>query len=317
MLECLVSVVIPTWNRPLLVQRAVKSALAQTFKELEVLVVIDGTDAATCAELAALSDPRLKVIELPSRSGAAAARNAGVAQAKGEWIAFLDDDDEWLPEKLERQLATVQSSPHQFPIATCYLIARRPEGDTIWPRRLPTPSEPISEYLFVRNSLFQGEGVIQTSTLLVPKALLQNVPFLSSLERHQDWDWLLRVTQLDEVAIEFVSEPLAIWYSGEKRPSVSKSHDWQYSFNWIQAHRDLVTPLAYSSFILAEVSARAALIRDWNAFLPLFWEAVRRGKPRFKDLGLYLGMWLIPQEARRSLRALLVDKKTWKTCQSP
>lgn len=311
-MECLVSVVIPTRNRPLLVQRAVKSALGQTLQEIEVIVVIDGTDPATCAELAKFNEPRLTVIELPSSGGAAAARNAGVAQARGEWIAFLDDDDEWLPQKLERQLATAQSASHQLPIISCYLIAKRPEGDTIWPRRLPALSEPLSEYLFVRNSLFQGEGVIQTSTLFAPKALLQNVPFQSSLQRHQDWDWLLRATQLEEVGIEFVPEPLSIWYSGEKRSSVSKSHDWRYSFNWIQARRDCVTPRAYSSFILAEVSSRAALARDWNAFFALLWESVRFGKPRLADVGLYLGMWLIPQETRRSLRTLLVDKGTRK-----
>lgn len=309
-MDCLVSVIIPTRNRPLLVQRAVKSALGQTLKEIEVIVVIDGPDPETSVELAKLSDARLKVIERPSNSGAAAARNAGVSHARGEWIAFLDDDDEWLPQKLERQLLAAQSSPHQFPIVTCYLIARRPEGDTIWPRRLPAASEPLSEYLFVRNTLFQGEGVIQTSTLLARKALLQKVPFASNLERHQDWNWLLRVSQLEEVGIEFVCEPLSIWYSGEKRPSVSKSHNWQYSLNWIQAHRNFVTPRAYSSFILAEVSSRAALAREWNAFLPLLWESVRFGKPRLADIGLYLGMWLIPQEVRRSLRALLVDQRT-------
>lgn len=241
-MECLVSVIIPTRERPLLVQRAVKSALEQTLKKIEVVVVIDGQDAETCAELAKLSDSRLNVIELPVSGGAARARNVGVAEAQGEWVAFLDDDDEWLPQKLERQLVVVKSSPYKFAIASCYLIARRPEGDTIWPRRLPASAEPLSEYLFVRNTGFQGEGVIQSSTLLAAKVLLQNVPFLNTLERHQDWDWLLRVTQQDEVGIEFVPEPLCIWYCGEKRPSLSKSHDWQYSFHWIQDRRDLVTP---------------------------------------------------------------------------
>lgn len=308
MSECLVSAVIPTRNRPLLVQRAVKSALLQTHKQIEVIVVIDGIDAATRDELEKIDDSRLEVVQLPSISGAAKARNVGVSHARGKWIAFLDDDDEWLPQKIERQLAVVRSSPYKFPIATCYLITRRPEGDTIWPRRLPAQSEPLSEYLFVRNTLFQGEGVIQTSTLLASRELLQRVPFLSSLERHQDWDWLLRITQLEEVGIEFVPEPLSIWYLGEKRQSVSQSHDWQYSFSWIQAHRDLVTPRAYSSFIMAEVSARAALARDWKAFLPLLWESIHRGKPQLSDLGVYLGMWIIPQETRRSLRTWLVDK---------
>ncbi len=95
----IISTVIPTRYRPLLVERAVKSVLAQTFQEIEVIVMIDGSDASTRAALAKIDDPRLKCVELQISGGAAAARNAGVSQAVGEWIAFLDDDDEWLPQK--------------------------------------------------------------------------------------------------------------------------------------------------------------------------------------------------------------------------
>jgi hypothetical protein len=166
----------------------------------------------------------------------------------------------------------------------------------------------LSEYLFVRNTLFQGEGVIQCSTILTAKELLQNVPLRSSADRHEDWDWLLRASSQEGVGIEFVPKPLSIWYLGENRQSLSNAYDWQYSFNWIQGQRDLVTPRAYSSFILAEVSSRAALARDWQAFWPLLWEAIHLGKPRTKDLCLYLGMWLIPPDTRRWLRTLLTKK---------
>jgi glycosyltransferase involved in cell wall biosynthesis len=291
-----------------LVKRAVQSALTQTLSQIEAIVVIDGPDQSTREALATIDDPRLRVIELPNNQGSCSARNSGVATAQAKWVAFLDDDDEWMPQKLERQLEAVRRSQSPLPIASCYLVVRSPQGEAIWPRRPPTESEPLSEYLFVRNTLFQGEALIQTSTILTAKELLEKVPYRSSMQKHDDWDWLLRAISQEGVGIEFVSEPLSIWYLGENRPSLSSTYDWQSSFNWIKAARDLVTPRAYSSFILAEVSARAARTQDWKAFWLLLWEAFRQGSPKFADLCLYLGMWLIPPQTRRWLRNVLTRK---------
>jgi glycosyltransferase involved in cell wall biosynthesis len=304
-LQPLVSVVIPTRNRPLLVKRAVQSALAQTLKELEVIVVIDGSDEVTPVELAKIDEQRLRVIELPVSQGAADARNVGVSESAGEWIAFLDDDDEWLPQKLEVQLQAANCSNYAFPIVACCLIARTPKGEFIWPRRLPTPSEPLSEYLLARNSLFHGEGLIQTSVLFTKKDLLQNVPFTSGLQKHQDWDWLLRVSTWDGVGLEFVPEPLVIWYAEEQRKSISGKNNWRYSLDWIQKNRNLVTPRAYAAFIMTSVSMVAAREGDRKAFWPLLWEAMRSGQPKPIDFLLYAGMWLIPQNTRRQLRAVM------------
>lgn len=303
-MDFLVSVVVPTRNRPLLVKRAVKSVLAQTIKEIEVIVIIDGLDLATRVVFGEIDDPRLRVIELPTNRGVSVARNTGVSKAKGEWIAFLDDDDEWLPQKLELQIEAARRSPYAFPIIASCLIARAPKVEYIWPRRLLTPSEPISEYLLARNTLFQGEGLVHTSTLLIKKDLLQKVPFKENLRKHEDWDWLLRVNKLEGVGIEFVPEPLAIWYIEEKRKSLSTTSDWHYSLSWIQENRDLVTPRAYSSFLILEVGNQAAKSAGWRTFLSILWEAVRLGQPKPIDLQLYFGMWLIPQETRRALRAL-------------
>ena len=304
----IVSTVIPTHNRPLIVERAVKSALAQTLQAIEVIVMIDGSDASTRALLAEIEDPRLKYIELPIRGGAAAARNAGVSAATGEWIAFLDDDDEWLPQKLERQIEVATRSQYEFPIVASRLTARSPKGDYIRPTRFLSLSEPISEYLLARNSLFQGEGLIQTSVLLTKKQLLQQVPFRTDLQRHQDWDWLLRVSNLAGVKIEFVAEPLAIWYVDEKRKTISNTSNWRNSLDWIHENKLLVTPRAYAAFIMVEVAAQASQAGEWQEFLPLLLEAIKLGKPQLIDFLLYLGIWLIPQETRRSFRALLSKK---------
>src|SRR5580693_6524934 len=165
----LVSAVIPTRGRPELLLRAVRSVLAQTLREIEVVVVIDGEDPATERALAEFvrEDSRIRVIALAMSVGGSDARNRGAAAASGEWIAFLDDDDEWLPDKLQRQLEAVATSTAPAVIGTCKIIARTPSRDYEWPRRMPEPDEQICEYLLARRTLSRGEGSIQTSTFFV------------------------------------------------------------------------------------------------------------------------------------------------------
>ncbi len=307
-MKTLVSVVIPTFRRPQLVKRAVMSALAQSLQEIEIIVVIDGADKDTTSTLSEIDDSRLRVIELSKNQGACFARDFGAKSAIAEWIAFLDDDDEWMPQKLELQLEAAKASNYKFPIISSYLIAQTPQGETVWPRRLPKKSEPISEYLFVRNTLFMGEGLIQTSTIFTKKELLQKVSFDNRLKKHQDWDWILRAVVIEDAGLEFVEQTLAIWNLEGKHQSLSKSFSWQSSLHWIQSRRNLVTCRAYSSFILAEVSARAAAAGDISAILLLFHEALRFGEPQPMDICLYFGMWLFPPNIRGKLRNILRHK---------
>ncbi|MGA2114625.1 MAG: glycosyltransferase family 2 protein [Bryobacteraceae bacterium] len=298
----LVTAVIPTRNRPEFVQHAVASALGQTFNNLEVVVVIDGPDPATEAALRAVSDSRLRVLVLPEHVGGSGARNAGVCAAHGEWIAFLDDDDEWLPQKVNQQVAVARNSAFEYPIVSSQVIARTPDGDHIWPRR--RPEQPLSEYLFARNSWSYGEGVLQTTTLFAPKELFLRCGFTAGLKRYQDWDWLLRSIQQPGAGLEFIAEPLAIWQIERSRPSVSRTFDWEFSVGWIRRNKDRVTPRAYAGFIAATVASEASAQRAWRAFLGLLWEMSRNGAPKLFDYALYLGMWL-PAGLRRRLARLL------------
>jgi glycosyltransferase involved in cell wall biosynthesis len=305
----LVSVVIPTYNRPPLVVRAVQSALEQTLDAIEVIVIIDGPDEATLKFLLQIDDSRLRVKMLPSRLGTGEARNAGVKDTRSRWVAFLDDDDEWFPKKLEMQLQIAQQSRHLYPIISCRLIARNESGDLIWPRRFPRSNEILSEYLFCRNSLFVGEGIVQTSTILTMKELLQKVPYRGDLQTHEDWDWLLRASTIEGVGLEFVPgpEPLTIWNIEENRRRISHTTDWRYSLSWVQANRHLITPRAYTSFIMTSVSWTAKRRREWKAFWLLPWEAYQNGKPSIIDVLVHLGIWMIPQKLRQRI-AILYDK---------
>ena len=118
------SVVIPTRFRPDLVTRAVRSVLAQTVDTIEVVVVVDGPDAATVEAVQDLGDHRIRILELAETGGAPNARNQGILAAEGHWTALLDDDDEWLPTKLERQLELAKGADADRPIVATRLVSR-------------------------------------------------------------------------------------------------------------------------------------------------------------------------------------------------
>jgi glycosyltransferase involved in cell wall biosynthesis len=307
-----VSAIIPTRNRPEVLIRAVNSVLGQTYQDLEVIVVVDGPDEPTLKALHQIDDSRLRIIALSASLGGAGARNAGVESAQGVWIAFLDDDDEWFPTKIELQLAAAEQSTSGLPIIACPVIARRPQGDFIYPRRHPKPSEPLSEYLLARNSLSFGEGLLQTSGIFTKRELLEKVPFRTDLRKHQDWDWLLRATNSQDVEVKILEQPLAIWHRPKQNKSISSTLDWSHSLKWIQESRNLVSPRAYAAFVLVEVGAQAAAQGLWTEFLPLLWQAVRIGRPQPIDFFLYFGMWFIPRDTRHLYRWLR-GKKTGDT----
>ena len=309
-IEPLVSVVIPTRNRPCLVARAVHSALTQSLVEIEVIVVVDGPDEPTLHVLHQIDDPRLEVCMLSQHLGVSDARNVGIRKARSQWIAFLDDDDEWLPQKLQIQLQTAQRSTHVYPIISCRIIAHSKVGDFVWPLRFPRPNESLSEYLFCRRNPISVEGWIATNTILTKKELLQRVPFKSDLWCYEDVDWLLRASTQEGVGVEFVSryEPLAICHMEGNHNRISTRINWNDSLSWIKASRHMVTPRAYASFLLTRPALIASRQGDWKAFLPLFIEAYRYYKPGVFDVLSYLGTWLIPQKVKKLFATFLARR---------
>lgn len=303
-----VSVVIPTRGRPHLVGRAVASALAQTMTELEVVVVVDGPDEETGSVLAAIGDPRVRVIVEPVSVGASAARNVGIRAAAGTWVALLDDDDVWLPAKLERQLAAMADAGVAEPIAFCPVVVRTPDGDHAWRSRPPRSGEPVSEYLFVRRSLRVGEGTVGTSTIVARRALALAVPFDPDVRRYQDADWLLRAAATG-ASLVYCPERLSVWTAPTDGTSITATYasDWRYAVGWIRERRQLVTARAYAAFLLVRVAALAAAAGEWSA-VPVLWrEAHRHGSPGPADIALFAGRWVVPAGLRTGLRRRLAS----------
>lgn len=184
----IVSVVIPTFNRPTRTVRAVRSVLAQTVLPAEILVVDDASTDGTAEAVEALANPLVKLIRQSTNGGVAAARNRGVEESRGNWIAFLDSDDEWLPTKLQRQLDALESTPENAIVYTGS-HTRGPDGTV--ETRITDNAGALFETLLVRNVLHGA-----SSSALIPRAVFDTVGgFDPSLPANEDWDFWLRVAR--------------------------------------------------------------------------------------------------------------------------
>lgn len=299
-----VSVVLTTFARAHLVANAVASVLAQTLRDLELIVVLDGPDGETERVLRALEDPRVRVHVRERRGGQGAAMNTGVALSRAPWTAFLDDDDEWMPEKLAVQLHAAESSVSPEPVIGSRFLARSESGDVIWPLRPPRPDERVCEYLFCRSRLAFGEGILPTSVLFAPTGLLRREPMSEDLVKHCDLDWLCRVDRLDRTSIElpFGAGSLAIWQRQGGRARLSNHHDWRFSYEWITRLRgrepEAVTARAYAGFLLTWASVSARAQRDVAALPFLLKEALRHGRPGARELLAFAAVWGLPLDFR-------------------
>jgi glycosyltransferase involved in cell wall biosynthesis len=297
----LVSVVIPTLGRPKLLLRAVNSVIRQTHQDFEILAVIDRQDTETADAVRSVNDSRVKLVLNRYSLTASGARNSGADDATGEWIAFLDDDDEWLPNKLQRQLAL--ASPHPATLVTCLSRVVTPTGNYIRPKRIYDSSVPIGDYLFDRRTLLGGSSFMQTSSYLLPRSLFDKVRFDVD-SPHDDWGFLLRLARQRSARIQTVPEVLAILHFEEARPSLtSRTSSWVASLKYLEEIQLDITSHAYSGYCLGVVGERAAREGAYSAFPELLYRAFRSGSPRLWHLLPYLAYWLAPPGLLRQIRA--------------
>jgi glycosyltransferase involved in cell wall biosynthesis len=199
-----VSVIIPTYNRAAAVKEAVASVLAQTCRDFELLVVDDGSTDGTPAALARFGG-EIRVLRSHRRRGVSAARNAGIAAAQGEWLAFLDSDDLWLPEKLERQMAFMEAHPQ-------LLLSQTEET---WVRRGLKVNPPRSHRkeggrIFLRSL---ERCLVSPSAAVLHRRLLEDHGgFDEELPAAEDYDLWLRLSWRHDVGL--LPEPLIIKRGG-------------------------------------------------------------------------------------------------------
>jgi len=201
---CKVSVIIPTYNRADTLHLAIKSVLNQTFQDFEIIIVDDASKDNTQEIIRDFNDKRIKYIYHELNKGEAAARNTGVKNSSGEYIAFLDDDDEWLPEKLDMQVCILENSPLQVGcVHTAYLIIDKSNGMIL---DIGQPN--------VRGNLFRelliGNYIGPSAVLLRRKCFEEVGLFDEDLPYCVDYDMWIRMAE--KFDFEYIKEPLFKYY---------------------------------------------------------------------------------------------------------
>lgn len=208
-----VSVIIPTYNRASLAGRAIRSVLAQTFSDFEILVVDDASSEDTHAVIERhFNDRRIRHLRLPQNVGPGEARNQGAKAANGSYLAFLDSDDEWLPNKLEAQIRAVKGVPGPVLCFSKYIYSFD-GGAKFLPGRGIRLKEDVGEYLYC------SSGTIQTSTVFMSRKAWRPGPF--SREIGEDIGMVLDVCRAG-ASLLYVEEPLSIYHAEARHDKMSQ-----------------------------------------------------------------------------------------------
>ena len=193
--SALVTVVVPAYNRASTIERCLHSVLSQTYRRWEVVVVDDGSTDATkdVVRRMAAEEPRIRLVEHSERRGAQAARNTGIREARGEWIAFLDSDDEFLPHSLESRLRRALEEGRDVVHSACRV--RKSDG-TLQAYHVPNLSGRVY------NQLLRHEGPVFPG-LLVKRAALERIGLLDEqILAFQEWDTAIRLAHDYEFSFE-------------------------------------------------------------------------------------------------------------------
>ncbi len=290
-----VSVVIPTHNRAVGCKGAILSVLGQTLPPREILLVVDGVDTDAYASIEDdIADKRLRVLRPGRQQGPSGARNLGAEEATSRCVAFLDDDDTWLPTKLERQLECVRARVGDDApfVSTAAIVALSTDQATRWPLRDPAPGEPVADFLVGLGPAPHRGRVIQTSTFLTTRDLAMAIPMRG--RAYEDWDWLIRAS----LAAPHVHlpEPLVIFH--QSAGSLTSQLRLDEAEDWLEALRPLISPEAYAAACLTVLANRGAACGKPRDLVRIYGRSFR-GKPSVRHLAEYPARILT---AKRSVR---------------
>lgn len=208
----IISVIIPTYNRGNYLCSAIKSVLNQTFEDFEIVVVDDASTDNTRQVVDKFDDKRIRYIRHKENKGGSAARNTGIKRSKAKFIAFLDDDDLWMPSKLEKQLDLINTNLETGAVYTGICILNK--SDKII--RFESSSFTGSIFPHILKKNYVGG----CSQLLVRKECFNRIGlFDENLLAGQDWDMWIRLAK--HYQFDYVNEPLVLYRVHDRRISTN------------------------------------------------------------------------------------------------
>lgn len=264
-----VSVVIPSRDGTETIRRAVGSLLRSAHRIREVVVVFSCSSdqfKADCPGMLADFAPALalRFVDSGRHSNGSIARNAGIDVARGEYIAFLDDDDEWFDDKLDEYFT--------------YLEAEHPVGDFVLFSQVVSCQADRTEWSLFPSTLYRTQpidefvlshgGGVQTSALLLPAGLARRVRFDPGLVRHQDYDFCIRLAE-HGASFHFINRPLSYWY--QRGDNTAKGNTFDYCSRWLLANRPRLSSRAAVGYVGKELFATVRASRQWHRLGGFMW----------------------------------------------
>jgi glycosyltransferase involved in cell wall biosynthesis len=300
-----VSVVIPTTGRPS-VAEAVRSAREQRGVSVQIVVVCDTAEIPET-----VNEIRSEIDEIAVTGGGrrgSFARNLGVSRSTAEnHVAFLDDDDAWLPGKLAAQAPVADRLIEQgsHPIVSSRILQRQFGGaplQTVAPAAVIPDGVLPEDYLFRRRQLGIGRQSLPTSTLFTSRQLAATCPWDETLSRHQDWDWLVRATRVPGARLVQIEDATAVYTVGSPG-SLSAGADWRTSWTWVQRWEGVWDRKTFSDFVAAQTLRYALQARDWKGAAELI-RAIRRNAMPSATNALQAVLGVLPRATLERLAVL-------------
>lgn len=242
---CMISVIIPTYNRASIINRAISSVQNQTYKNFEIIIVDDASTDNTREGVCSINDNRITYYKLNINSGGATARNKGIELSKGEFVAFLDSDDEWQPNMLESCLTRFQSLDSQNVIIFSKLLMDNKVTEKVFPESIYQGGD-LSEYIFCQH------GLVSTITLFMPQSVAKEVMFKEDLIKHQDYDFVLRAYACG-IKFVMINKVLAIWHNEKRTDRMGVKVEYEESLEWLKDNENLFTSDSSKMFIKRDV----------------------------------------------------------------
>jgi glycosyltransferase involved in cell wall biosynthesis len=246
-----VSVIVPTFNRSQLIGRAIRSVLNQTFRPAEIIVIDDCSSDDTESVISAYSGAiPLIYTRLEKNSGGAVARNVGILKANGEYVSFLDSDDEWHQDHLLFLLrAAVRQAGHFAVASSAIRIGGRK------PRALPGREYPQRQGVTQKlHFVMSAPLAFQTSTLLMPQQTARRFMFDPRLRRHQDWDLVFRMIENDVPMLLLPDVTINYYVPGVD--GVSQTRSELPSLRFLVKHKDHMGSKTIARFVATQIMRR-------------------------------------------------------------